>query len=330
MADERFDVLAVGNAIVDVNARAEDAFLEKHALPKGAMTLVDATWADALYAEMGPATEMSGGSSANTLAGIAALGGRTAFCAKVRDDQLGQIFRHDIRAVGTTFDTPPATDGPATARCLVFVTPDAQRTMATYLGVSTQLAPEDVDHERIQRARVTYLEGFLWDAPRAKQAFIDAARTARAAGGEVALSLSDPFCVERHRESFRDLVDGHVDILFANSDEITSLYEVDTLEEAIEHLRGRVRIAALTRGVNGSVVVTADDTVAVPATMPERLEDTTGAGDLYAAGFLHGYTQGLSLARCAELGGQCAADVIARVGGRPQHDLRSLVAGDGL
>lgn len=321
----RIDVLAVGNAIVDVIARTEDDFLHKHGLPKGGMTLIDSEWAEALYESMGPGTEMSGGSAANTLAGIASLGGTTAFLGKVRDDQLGRIFRHDIRAAGATFETAAATEGLPTARCLVFVTPDAQRTMATFLGASTRLGPEDVDFERIRRAQVTYLEGFLWDAPEAKQAFIDAAKTAREAGGEVALSLSDPFCVERHRDSFRELVDGHVDILFANGDEIASLYEVDTFDEAVDRVRGSVRIAALTRGEHGSVVVTPQETVEVAAVRPERIEDTTGAGDLYAAGFLYAYTRGHELRQCARLAGACAAEVISHVGARPARDLRELL-----
>jgi len=324
---ERIDVLAVGNAIVDVIARTEDDFLNKHGLPKGGMTLIDSEWAEALYESMGPGTEMSGGSAANTLAGIAQLGGTTAFCGKVRDDQLGRIFRHDIRAAGATFETSAATETLPTARCLIFVTPDAQRTMATFLGASTQLGPGDVDHARIRRARVTYLEGFLWDAPEAKQAFIDAAGTARGVGGEVALSLSDPFCVERHRESFRELVDGHVDILFANGDEITSLYEVDSFEEAVDRVRGSVRIAVLTRGENGSVVVTPAETIEVPAVRPERVDDTTGAGDLYASGFLYAYTNGYALDQCAHLGGACAAEVISHVGARPMRDLRELLPG---
>ena len=269
MAEAAYDVVGIGNAIVDVVASADDAFLAGQGLAKGAMTLIDGPRADALYSLMGPGIEVSGGSVANTMAGLASLGGRGAFIGKVCDDQLGGIFRHDIRAAGVAFDTPPTTgpttagpttagpttDGAPTARCLIFVTPDAQRTLSTMLGACMELGPEDVDPARVAAARVTYLEGYLWDPPRAKDAFLKAARLAHEAGREVALSLSDPFCVERHREEFLQLVDGHVDILFANEIEIRSLYQVETFDEALQAVRGSCAVAALTRGEKGSVVI---------------------------------------------------------------------------
>ncbi len=326
MADHELDVVGIGNAIVDVIARADDATIAEHGLPKGAMTLIDADQAHDLYNAMGPAQESSGGSVANTMAGLASLGGRGAFIGKVRNDQLGGIFRHDLRATGIAFDSPSAEQGPPTARCLVFVTPDAQRTMATFLGISTALAPEDLDTDLIQRAKITYLEGYLWDAPPAKEAFVRAAKAAHDAGKRVALSLSDPFCVERHRSSFRELVEGHVDILFANEHEITSLYEVDTFDEALQHVRGHCEVAALTRSEKGSLVLSGDEVHVVDAEPISELVDTTGAGDMYAAGFLHGFTQGYSLYDCGRAGAVSAAEVVTHVGARPQTPLHKLVA----
>jgi sugar/nucleoside kinase (ribokinase family) len=326
MAQADLDVVGIGNAIVDVIARSDEQTLEKHGLPKGAMTLIDAQQAHDLYNAMGPGQESSGGSVANSMAGLAALGGQGAFIGKVRNDQLGGIFRHDMRATGIRFDTPSAEEGDPTARCLVFVTPDAQRTMATYLGISTQLATEDLDFDLIERAKITYLEGYLWDAPAAKEAFVQAAKAAHDAGKRVALSLSDPFCVERHRESFRDLLKGHVDILFANEEEITSLYEVDSFDEALQHVRGHCEVAALTRSAKGSLVLSGDEVHVVDAEPISQLVDTTGAGDLYAAGFLHGFTQGYSLYDCGRAGAICAAEVVTHVGARPQVPLNKLLA----
>jgi sugar/nucleoside kinase (ribokinase family) len=325
MTDLHIDVLGIGNAIVDVIARTDDAFLEQHDLPKGGMTLIDAERAHRLYEDMGPGTEMSGGSVANTMAGIASLGGTGAFIGKVRNDQLGGIFRHDIRAVGVDFRTPAAESGLPTARCLVFVTPDAQRTMATFLGASTELGPEDLDHEQIRHAKITYLEGYLWDAPEAKQAFVEAAKAAHDAGNRVALSLSDGFCVDRHRESFLDLVENHIDILFANEDEITKLYRVDTFDDALQKVRGHCEVAALTRSAKGSLILSGDEVHVVDAVTPQRLADTTGAGDLYAAGFLYGFTKGYSLPDCGRLGAVSAAEVISHVGARPETPLKQLI-----
>ena len=326
MSELRIDVLGIGNAIVDVIARADDAFLSQHALPKGGMTLIDSDQAHRLYEAMGPATEMSGGSVANTMAGLASLGGRGAFVGKVRNDQLGGIFRHDIQATGVAYETPSAGTGLPTARCLVFVTPDAQRTMATFLGASTELGPDDLDHAQIAQAKVTYLEGYLWDAPAAKQAFVEAAKAAHDAGNRVALSLSDGFCVDRHRDSFLDLVANHVDILFANADEITKLYQVETFDDALQHVRGHCEVAALTRSENGSLVLSGEEVHVVDAKKPERLADTTGAGDLYAAGFLYGFTQGHSLPDCGRLGAAAAAEVISHIGARPEMPLKDLIA----
>ena len=326
MTELRIDVLGIGNAIVDVIARSDESFLDAHELPKGGMTLIDSDQAHRLYEAMGPATEMSGGSVANTMAGIASLGGRGAFVGKVRNDQLGGIFRHDIQATGVEFETPSAVSGLPTARCLVFVTPDAQRTMATFLGASTELGPDDLDHHQIAQAKVTYLEGYLWDAPAAKQAFVEAAKAAHAAGNRVALSLSDGFCVDRHRESFLDLVANHVDILFANEDEITKLYQVDDFDHALQQVRGHCEVAALTRSEKGSLVLSGEEVHVVDAVTPERLADTTGAGDLYAAGFLFGFTQGYSLPDCGRLGAAAAAEAISHVGARPEMPLNNLIA----
>jgi sugar/nucleoside kinase (ribokinase family) len=322
----RFDVVGIGNAIVDVLVQAEDDVLEAHQLSKGTMALVDEAAAELLYASVGPGLETSGGSAANTLAGIAQLGGRAGFIGRVRDDQLGTIFSHDIRAVGAHFETPPASSGPTTARCLILVTPDAQRTMCTFLGASVLLDPSDLDLELVAQAKVLYLEGYLWDSEAAKRAFIAAAETARANGGQVALSLSDAFCVDRHRDSFLELVDGHVDILFANEMEITSLYKANSFSEAVDQVRGRCGIAALTRSGDGSLLLSGDASIEIPAYRLGPLVDTTGAGDLYAAGFLYGHTQGLALDQCGHLASLCAGQVVTQLGPRSHVNLRQLVA----
>ena len=326
MQNEAIDVVGIGNAIVDVLSQADDAFLERQGLAKGAMTLIDGARAESLYGAMGPAREVSGGSAANTMAGLAALGGRGAFVGKVRNDQLGGIFRHDIRALGVAFDTPAATNGPPTARCLVFVTPDAQRTMTTYLGACIELGPDDLDADLIQRAKVLYLEGYLWDPPRAKEAFLEAAQLAHGAGRKVALSLSDPFCVERHREEFRALVDNHVDLLFANEQELCSLYEAASFDEALQTARGRCELAALTRSEKGAVICHGEEIHVVDAEPVERVVDTTGAGDLFAGGFLHGYAEGRPLYDCGRIGAIAAAEVISHYGARPEVSLAERVA----
>jgi len=323
---KHFDVVGIGNAIVDVLVQADDDLLDNFELTKGTMALVDEHQAETLYASVGPGLETSGGSAANTLAGVAQLGGRAGFIGRVRDDQLGGIFAHDIRSVGARFDTPAATTGPSTARCLILVTPDAQRTMCTYLGASVGLDPADLDLDLVAQTKVLYLEGYLWDSEEAKAAFIAAAEVARAHGGEVALSLSDAFCVERHRDSFQELVDGHVDILFANEMEITALYKANSFEEAADQVRGRCKVAALTRSELGSVILNGSGTHSIEPFQLGPLVDTTGAGDLYAAGFLHGYTQGQGLDACGRLGSLCAGQVVTQLGPRPQGSLKELVA----
>ena len=320
------DVVGIGNAIVDVLVQTDDAFLTQHSLQKGGMTLIDELQAEALYTASGPGLETSGGSVANTMVGIAQLGGRAGFIGRVKDDQLGGIFSHDIRAVGARFDTPAATSGATTARCLIYVTPDAERTMCTFLGASTQLEPDDLDLSMVSDTKVLYLEGYLWDSPAAKRAFIAAAEACRAANGQVALSLSDGFCVDRHRDSFLDLVNGHVDVLFANEVEIKSLYQTDDFDAALESVRGSCSVIAITRGSQGSVVLSGDQRWDIGIVGLGDLIDTTGAGDLYAGGFLHGYTQGESLERCGNLGAICAGQIVTQLGARPQVSLQDLVS----
>ena len=328
MADG-LDVVGIGNAIVDVIAHADDAFIVENGLTKGAMTLVDADQATALYAKMGPGVEMSGGSAANTIAGLASLGGRTGYIGKVCDDTLGEVFRHDIRAIGARYETAPIAGEPPTARCLIVVTPDAQRTMHTFLGASVELGPEDIDAAFVAAGRILYLEGYLWDRPKAKDAFLKAAAIAHDAGRQVALTLSDGFCVERHRDSFRELIDGHIDILFGNEDELRSLYQTDTLADALTAVRGSVGVVAITRSAQGSLVLDGVNSFEVPAHPVDRLVDTTGAGDLYAAGFLFGLSEGRHPADCGTLGSLAAAEVISHFGGRPEVELAELVKASG-
>jgi sugar/nucleoside kinase (ribokinase family) len=330
MTAATLDVVGIGNAIVDVLVQADDVFLVAHGLAKGTMTLIDAARSDALYAAMGPGIEESGGSAGNTMAGIASLGGDGAYIGKVRDDQLGEVFRHDITAIGVRFATAPAQSGPPTARCLILVTPDAHRTMNTFLGACVDLGPEDIDHEIVAAAQVTYLEGYLFDPPRAKEAFRKAAQLAHSAGRRVSLSLSDPFCVARHRAEFLDLVRHHVDILFANEAEICSLYETEDFAEATRLVRRHCDIAALTRSEKGSVVVTPERTHIIEAEKVARVVDSTGAGDLYASGFLFGLTHGRDAATCGRLGSLCAGEAISHFGARPAQPLAALAAQAGL
>jgi sugar/nucleoside kinase (ribokinase family) len=323
MTEKTYDVVGLGSAIVDAISHADDSFLEEWGIDKGGMTLIDEQRAHLLYDAMGPASETSGGSAANTVAGVASFGGTAAFIGTVRDDQLGEIFRHDIRASGVDFDVPAGTDGPSTARCLILVTPDAQRSMSTYLGISSLVDPANVDEDLVAAAKVVYCEGYLWDMPQTIEAITKAFDRARQAGGKVAFALSDDFCVDRHRADFLALVDQRVDLLFANAEEICSLYEVDQVEAAIDAVRGHCEIAVVTCSADGSVIVTADETIRVRA-HPTDVEDTTGAGDLYAAGFLYGYTVGADLAECGRLGSIAAAEVISHVGARPLAPLRRL------
>ncbi|MQX37996.1 adenosine kinase [Roseospira navarrensis] len=322
MTAPRHDIVAIGNAIVDVIAHADDAFLSKHGMTKGGMMLIDNAQAAALYDTMGPGVEISGGSAANTVAGLASLGASAAFVGKVADDQLGRIFTHDIKAIGATFDTQPLT-GPkaeesSTARCLILVTPDGQRTMNTYLGACIELGPEDIDETLFAGGLITYIEGYLWDQPRAKDAIVKAAAAARDAGRKVALTLSDSFCVDRHRETFIELTSGFVNLLFANEAEIKALYQTDDLDQAVAQIKGHTDIAAITRSEKGSLVVTGDEVLTVAAEPVSQVVDTTGAGDLYAAGFLRGLTSGRSLTDCAHIGHVCAAEIISHFGPRPE------------
>lgn len=320
-----FDVVGLGNAIVDVVVQTDDATLAELSLHKGATTLIDAGRAADLERHIADGVEVSGGSAANTIAGLASLGGRGAFLGKVGDDRLGEVFRSDIRAVGVDYRSPPAPGGLETARCLVLVTPDAERTMLTFLGVSSAFGPEDVDPRLIGESAITYLEGYLYDQEEAKAGFVRAAELAHAAGRKVALSLSDPFCVERHRGAFRHLVRGHVDILFANEAEITALYEVESFDEACRHAGAECAFAALTRGAAGSAIVARGELTEVAAAHVAHVVDTTGAGDLYAAGVLFGLTRGYEPGLCGRIGAIAAAEVIGHYGARPRARLAELL-----
>ncbi len=331
MSDSKYDVLTVGNAIVDIIARAEEDFLVKENITKAAMNLIDADRAEHLYAVMGPAIEASGGSAGNTAAGIASLGGKAAYFGKVSNDHLGSVFTHDIRAIGVDFDVVPLDGTPPTARSMIFVTPDGERTMNTYLGACIELGPEDVDADVVAQSRVTYFEGYLWDPPRAKDAIRLSAKIAHENNRKVAVTLSDSFCVDRYRDEFLELMrSGTVDMIFANDAELKSLYETSDLNSAISALKTDIPLATVTLGENGSLVVTPEDTVEVAAQKIEKLEDTTGAGDLYASGFLYGLTTGRSLTDCARIGGLAAAEVIQHIGPRPQVSLKDLLGQSGI
>jgi adenosine kinase len=331
MPDLKYDVLGIGNAIVDVIARAEDDFLVRQGMAKGGMALIDEARAQTIYDAMGPAIEISGGSAANTVVGVAGFGARAAFVGKVKDDQLGRAFAHDIRAAGVTFDTKPAAGGPSTARCYVMVTPDGERTMNTFLGAAQDLHPADVDAGMVAASAITYLEGYLWDPPHAKAAFRKAATVAHAAGRQVALTLSDAFCVGRYRAEFVDLIkSGTVDLVFANESELKSLYETADFDTAVTALRADARLAVVTRSEKGCVVVSKDTTVAVPAVPIKKLVDATGAGDLFAAGFLVGLARGRDHKTAAELGALAAAEVIQHLGARPEVPLKNLARQGGL
>ncbi|HEY4645080.1 MAG TPA: adenosine kinase [Steroidobacteraceae bacterium] len=326
MSTTQFDVVGIGNAIVDVVAMTTSAFLEEHELTKGAMLLVDEATAARIYGAMGQGIETSGGSAANTIAGLASLGARCGFIGKTCDDQLGEVFRHDLRALGIHFPTTPLRGAPSTARCLVLVTPDAHRTMATFLGAATQLTPDDVDAATIRSAAITYLEGYLFDPPLAKAAFRRARELAHAAGKRVALTLSDAFCVERHRDDFLALLRSGVDVLFANEREIMKLLGSDQAAVIRARLSSDVAITVITRSERGSLVLTAGETHEIASVPLAPVLDTTGAGDLYASGFLYGLATGFDLARCGKLASLCAAEAISHFGARPQSSLRALAA----
>ena len=322
----RFDVIAVGNAIVDVIASVEPDFLVAHNIVPDAMTLIDEERAHALYAALPPAREISGGSAANSMAGLASLGGAAAFIGKVRNDQLGGIFAHDLTAAGVAYHTPPLLDGPATARSLIVVTPDGHRSMNTFLGASVLFSKADLDPQQIAAAKILYLEGYLFDRDPAKEAFYSAAEIARAADRRVALTLSDHFCVERHKAAFLDLVASHVDILFANEREITALYDVDNVETAADIVAKHGLIAAITRSEKGALIVQGDQRIVIAAEPVVEVRDTTGAGDLFAAGFLFGLARDVGLARAGQLGALAAAECIGHFGARPETSLRDLAA----
>ncbi len=323
MPGPTYDVVGLGNALVDVITHEDEPFLAAHDLVKGSMALIDEERASVLYAAMGVGTEMSGGSAANTVAGVASFGGRAAFVGKVRDDQLGRVFAHDLGANGVTFAATPAGEGPATGRCLIVVTSDAERTMSTFLGAGADMGPDSIDPAVIGDARVVYLEGYLFDRPDAKESYRKASRIAHEAGNQVALTLSDSFCVERHLGEWRTLIDDQVDVLFGNADEVQVLCGT-SFDDAVAQLRRQVGVAVITRGAAGSVVATPDEVIEVPAHHAGAVVDTTGAGDLYAAGFLFGYTRGLPLAGCGRLGAVAAAEVISHTGARPLVSLASL------
>ncbi len=325
MTEQAIDVLGIGNAIVDVLARVDDAFLEERELPKGSMQLIDSERADILYAELRDGVACSGGSAANTTVGLLSLGSRAAYIGKVAQDELGQTFAREIRAQEVLFETPPLEGDVGTARCLILVTPDAQRTMMTFLGASALLAERDIDAELVRRARLVYLEGYLFDSPEAKAAFVLAARLAHGQGRRVALTLSDSFCVDRHRVAFREFIADHIDIVFANEDEICALYETDFVA-ATAALRRHCEIAALTRGARGAVIVSGDQRVEILPHPVQSVVDTTGAGDLFAAGFLHGLIRGGSLEAAGRCGAIAAAEIISHFGARPERSLAALVA----
>lgn len=328
MTQPTLDVVAIGNAIVDILAQSDDAFLAAEGMTKGSMQLVfSPADADALYAKMGPGREVSGGSAANTVAGIAALGGKTGFIGQVADDQLGAVFAHDIRAAGVRFDTAVRAGEPTTARCLIFVTPDGQRTMNTFLGASQFLPEAALDADLIASGAILYLEGYLWDPEEPRAAMRAGIRIARDAGRKVAFTLSDTFCISRHGDDFRSLIaEGQVDILFANENELVALAQVEDFDAAVERIAAQVPVLVVTRGEHGAIAVTDGVRTSVPAQPIERVVDTTGAGDLFAAGFLHGQSHGYDIERSLKLGALCAAEIISHYGARPEVDLTKLMA----
>ncbi|MGY8665862.1 adenosine kinase [Bradyrhizobium sp. UFLA05-109] len=329
--DAKYDVLGIGNALFDVLVQTDETFLAKHGMTKGSMSLIDEARAAAIYKDMGPATEVSGGSAANTIVGVASLGARASYVGKVKDDQIGKLYVHDIRAAGVAFDTPAAKDGPATGCSYILVTADGERTMNTYLGAAQDLSPADIDPAEIAAARIVYLEGYLWDPKNAKDAFVKAAKIAHDARRRVALTLSDSFCVDRYRDEFLSLMrNGTVDIVFANESELHSLYTTSDFDTALKQLRNDVNLGVVTRSEKGCMVVSSEDAVAVPASPIDKLVDTTGAGDLFAAGFLFGLARDLSYKQCGQLGALAAAEVIQHIGARPQVSLKELAQQRGL
>ena len=331
MAEAKYDVLGIGNAIFDVLVQTDEKFLADHGMTKGGMSLIDEARATSIYRDMGPATEMSGGSAANTIVGIANFGARAAYVGKVKDDQIGRLYTHDIRAAKVAFETRPAADGPATGCSYILVTPDGERTMNTYLGAAQDLTPDDIDAAQIAASNIVYLEGYLWDPKSAKEAFVKAASIAHGAGRQVALTLSDSFCVDRYRDEFLDLMrKGTVDLIFANESELHSLYQTADFDTALKQLREDTKLGVVTRSEKGCVVVSKAGIVAAPAYPIEKMVDTTGAGDLFAAGFLFGLVRNAGYQNAGRLGALAAAEVIQHIGARPQVSLKDLAKQNGL
>ncbi|MBR0692332.1 adenosine kinase [Bradyrhizobium lablabi] len=331
MADAKYDVLGIGNAIFDVLVQTDEAFLSRHGMAKGSMSLIDEARAAAIYRDMGPATEMSGGSAANTIVGIGNFGARAAYVGKVKDDQIGRLYSHDIRAAGVAFATKPAADGPATGCSYILVTPDGERTMNTYLGAAQDLTPDDIDPDQVAAASIIYLEGYLWDPKNAKEAFVKAATIAHGTGRQVALTLSDAFCVDRYRDEFLGLMrTGTVDLVFANESELHSLYQTSDFDTALKQYQNDTRIGVVTRSEKGCVVVSKDGVTSVPAFPIDKMVDTTGAGDLFAAGFLVGLVRNAGYDNAGRLGALAAAEVIQHIGARPQVSLKELAQQNGL
>jgi sugar/nucleoside kinase (ribokinase family) len=331
MAEAKYDVLGIGNAIFDVLVQTDEGFLAAHGMTKGGMALIDEAGAASIYKDMGPATEMSGGSAANTIVGIADLGARAAFVGKVKDDQIGRLYTHDIRAAGVAFETRPASGGPATGCSYILITPDGERTMNTYLGAAQELTPGDIDAAQVAASSMLYLEGYLWDPKSAKEAFVKASTIAHDAGRQVALTLSDSFCVGRYRGEFLDLMrKGTVDLILANEAELHSLYQTADFDTALKQLRSDTRLGVVTRSEKGCVVASKDGVTAVPAFPIQKMVDTTGAGDLFAAGFLFGLVRGAGYENAGRLGALAAAEIIQHIGARPQVSLKELAVKNGL
>ncbi|MCK1525104.1 adenosine kinase [Bradyrhizobium sp. 17] len=331
MIDAEYDVLGIGNAIFDVLVKTDEAFLNRHGMGKGSMALIDEVRATAIYSDIGPGTEMCGGSAANTIVGVASLGARAAYVGKVKVDQIGRLYTHDIRAAGVTFETKPAPDGPATGCSYILVTSDGERTMNTYLGAAQELKPEDIDPAQIAAAKIVYLEGYLWDPQSAKEAFVKAATIAHGAGRQVALTLSDAFCVDRYRNEFLELMrKGTVDLVFANEAELHSLYQTSDLDAAMKQLRADAKLGVVTRGQKGCLVSSSERVTAIPAFPVKHIVDTTGAGDLFASGFLFGLVRGAGYENAGRLGALAAAEVIQHIGARPQVSLKELARQNGL
>jgi sugar/nucleoside kinase (ribokinase family) len=331
MTSAKYDVLGIGNAIFDVLVQTDDGFLDSHGMTKGGMALIDEARAASIYRDMGPATEMSGGSAANTIVGIANLGARAAYVGKIKDDQIGGLYAHDIRAAGVAFETRPAPGGPATGCSYILVTPDGERTMNTYLGAAQDLTPADIDETQIAASAILYLEGYLWDPASAKEAFVKASTIAHGAGRQVALTLSDSFCVDRYRDEFLGLMrNGTADLIFANEAELRSLYQTQDFDAALTQLRDDVKLGVVTRSEKGCVVASSEGVISVPASPIQKLVDTTGAGDLFAAGFLFGLVRGAGYEKAGMLGGLAAAEVIQHIGARPQTSLKELAKKNGL